>query len=351
MDNFESTRLAIPGSGKVPLVTTLALQRQVLESDIADLEDLHGHGVMLVLTDGLEQTGQQAGADNLELKSLRVGQLDGGVTVVLAVEPSEVLVVRAQNQGQHLRPACHGSLHAHNIAELVDGERLGNGTGLARERPGKVVEAISDGDILHDVGLVEHVSSRRRNKHINQVLRSGRGLRIVSHLLQERADLFGGELQSAALVEVGDLGLSRTGRNVGDDSSLVVVIRDHLNWLNPICSVSMGPRSEPRGRGIRERLRGVLREHGHNDPVNNLDLSLVKCSDFDEDVLGVQGNLGVIAVDDRRKRADGSLGVVDHWVDGRVADDVEVLAQVLVFLLYSEHLACSSRQALVGHTS
>lgn len=91
-----------------------------------------------------------------------------------------------------------------------------------------------------------------------------------------------------------------------------------------------------------------MREHGHNDPVNNLNLRLVKGSDLDEDVLGVQGDLGVIAVDDRRKRADGSLGVVDHGVNGGVADDVEVLAQVLVFLLHSKHLVYSSRQTPVG---
>lgn len=250
MDNLETTRLAVPGSSEVPLVTTLTLQRQVLESNIADFENLHGHSVMLVLTDGLEQTGQQACADNLELSRLGVGQLDGGVSIVLAVEPSEVLVVRAQDQGQHLRPAGHGSLHAHNIGKLVDGEGLSNGTGLAGERPGKVVEAISDGDILHDVGLVENVGSRRRDKHINQILGSGRGLRIVSHLLQESANLLGGELQAAALVEVGNLGLSRTGRNVGDDSSLVVVIGDHLNRLNPIRPVSRGLLLEPRGSGL-----------------------------------------------------------------------------------------------------
>lgn len=94
-----------------------------------------------------------------------------------------------------------------------------------------------------------------------------------------------------------------------------------------------------------------MREHGHNDPVNNLNLRLVQGGDLDEDVLGVQGDLGVITIDDRGKRADGSLRVVDDWVDGGIADNVEVLAQVLVFLLHSEHLACSSRHILVGHTS
>lgn len=44
----------------------------------------------------------------------------------------------------------------------------------------------------------------------------------------------------------------------------------------------------------------VSGKHGSNNMVDNLDLSLVCRSDFDEDVFSIQGNLAVVTVDDGR---------------------------------------------------
>lgn len=93
MDDLETATPPVPSSSKVALVTALSLQRQILESNVAYFEDLHGHGVVLVFTNGLQQTRQQAGTDNLEFKGLGVGQLDSGIAVILAVQPAEVLIV------------------------------------------------------------------------------------------------------------------------------------------------------------------------------------------------------------------------------------------------------------------
>ena len=40
----------------------------------------------------------------------------------------------------------------------------------------------------------------------------------------------------------------------------------------------------------------------------------------------------MVTIDDWRQRANGPLRVIDNGVNGRVADNVEVFAQVLVFL-------------------
>lgn len=224
VNDLETTALAVIGGSVVTLVATLALQRQVLEGDIADLEDLHRHTVGLVLTDRLQQTGEQAGADNLELLSLGVGQLHGGVAIILAVQPGEVLIMRAQDQRQDLGPTGHGSFHTNNVGELVDGQRLGNSARLARERAGKVVEAVSDGNVLHDITLVQNIGAGRRDLDINDVGLASRGLGMVSHLAQVLADLIGSEVQTTALVDVGNLRLGDTGRKVGGDTSLSVVL-------------------------------------------------------------------------------------------------------------------------------
>lgn len=76
-----------------------------------------------------------------------------------------------------------------------------------------------------------------------------------------------------------------------------------------------------------------MREHGDHHAVHNLKFRLVSRSHFDEDVGSVHRDLGVVAVDDRRQRANGAVGVVDDRVDRGVADDVQILAQLLVLLL------------------
>lgn len=224
VDNLETTALAVESGSKVTLVATLALQGQVFESNVANLEDLHGHTVGLVLTDGLQQTGEQAGADDLELGSLGIGKLDGGVAIVLAVQPGKVLIVRAENQRQDLRPAGHSGLDTDDVGELVDGEGLGNGAGLAGERAGEVVEAVRDGDILHDITLVKHIGASRGDLNVNGIGVVRGWLGTVRHLGQEVADLSRGKFQATALVDVGDLGGGGARSEVRGDPSLTVVL-------------------------------------------------------------------------------------------------------------------------------
>jgi hypothetical protein len=50
--------------------------------------------------------------------------------------------------------------------------------------------------------------------------------------------------------------------------------------------------------------------------VDDFDLGLVRRSDLDEDVLCVQCDFAVVAVDDRWQGEDGTVRVVDYGVDG-----------------------------------
>lgn len=81
-------------------------------------------------------------------------------------------------------------------------------------------------------------------------------------------------------------------------------------------------------------------EHGHHDLIHDLQLRLIQSRDFDENVLCAQFYLGVIAVDDWGKRADSPIGVIDDGVHRRVSNNVEVLSEVLVFLLICVNYVC-----------
>jgi len=77
---------------------------------------------------------------------------------------------------------------------------------------------------------------------------------------------------------------------------------------------------------------GVAAEHRDEHVVYDFDFCLVESGDFDEDVFGVEGDLAVVTIDDRGKREYCAVGIVDNGVDGRIANDVEITTEVLVFL-------------------
>lgn len=82
----------------------------------------------------------------------------------------------------------------------------------------------------------------------------------------------------------------------------------------------------------RERLGAVLREHGDDHVVHNLQFSLVGGGDINQNIRSVKSDLGVVRVDNRRHGQHGSVAVIDDGVDGGVANDVKVATEVLIFL-------------------
>jgi hypothetical protein len=169
VDDLKAGRLAVPGGGEVALVSAFALQVGSFERDIADFEDLDGQAVGFVLADCLEQAREEGGADDLIFGRFGVGEADSGGAVVFAVEPAEVFVVGAEDQGEDFGPAGHGGFEADDVGEFVDGERLGDGAGFAGEGAGELVEAVGDCYVFHYVGLVEDICSCWRDVDVDQV--------------------------------------------------------------------------------------------------------------------------------------------------------------------------------------
>jgi PIN domain nuclease of toxin-antitoxin system len=72
----------------------------------------------------------------------------------------------------------------------------------------------------------------------------------------------------------------------------------------------------------RELLFCILRKHGNENVDDNLDLSLVCSCAFDEDIASLGRNLRMVSIDDRRKRTDHAVRIVDNGIHWRVTDDV-----------------------------
>ena len=66
--------------------------------------------------------------------------------------------------------------------------------------------------------------------------------------------------------------------------------------------------------------------------ADDFQLGLVGGGDVNEDIGGVESDLGVVAVDDRRHRQNCAVGIVDDGVDGFVANDGQVLLELQIFL-------------------
>lgn len=222
--DLEAARLAIPRRCEVPLVPALALPARVLERDVTDLEDPDRHAVMLVLPQRLQQARQQTRAHDLVLRRLGVRELHGGGAVVGAVEEGEVLVVGAEDEGEAFGPAGHGGFEAEDVRELVDGEGGGDGGGDGGEGAWEAVEAVGDGDVFHDVRLVEDVGAGGGDEDVEGgggVGEGGGG--GVGHAVEERADFGGGETEAAAGVDVGYRGGCGAGFEDGGGARLAVV--------------------------------------------------------------------------------------------------------------------------------
>ena len=85
----------------------------------------------------------------------------------------------------------------------------------------------------------------------------------------------------------------------------------------------------------------VLAEHGDEGVEDDLGLCEVGARALDEDVLRLQADLGVVAVDDGRHGEHDALGVPDDGVDRGVPYDGEVRFQVAILREELHHLGCA----------
>ena len=95
MHNLESSPSTAEDSSDSSNVSRLSFFRRILEDDIAHFEDFEGEGVFTVLSEGLEESWEEGGSDDLVFYRFWVGENDGGRSIVGSVEEGKVLIVRA----------------------------------------------------------------------------------------------------------------------------------------------------------------------------------------------------------------------------------------------------------------
>ena len=55
-------------------------------------------------------------------------------------------------------------------------------------------------------------------------------------------------------------------------------------------------------------------------------------SDFNKDILGGELNLGMVTIDNGRKRANNTLAVQNNGIDGGVSDDGKIFSEFIISL-------------------
>lgn len=126
-----------------------------------------------------------------------------------------------ENQRQDFSPPSLGAQPPHRIRQLVQRERFRNRT-RGGEGSRQIVEAISDGNLLHQIAFVQNIGSGGRNENVDDIFRVRavlssridrleRGVvilrrgdrRMVSHLTEEGDNGGWGEGETGAGVDVG----------------------------------------------------------------------------------------------------------------------------------------------------
>lgn len=95
MYDLEPGGLVTPNGGGVSDITRLPFPCGIFDDDVARLEDFYWKRVRAVLSNGLQEPGNERGTHDLEFERFGIGDLDDCLAVVNMVEPLKVLLVRA----------------------------------------------------------------------------------------------------------------------------------------------------------------------------------------------------------------------------------------------------------------
>ena len=287
------------------------------QDDVADFKDFEPRrerGTLVVL-EGLEEAGEEGGADHLVLDVGGVGQADGGGN--LPAQGREVVPDRAKAVGEDLGVPRAADLVAEEVAQLV--ERLLPTDGVGVRHPlDDVVVPVGDAHVLGNVHGVQNVRSGGGDADLEHPpavgpLFEGGGSQL--DLVAQLDHALGRLLDANHGVDEVDAGLDAAGgqlgghvRPGGGSGGVHVVDLDGLDLEGP---------------------GAVLGEHGNDGVEDDVGLGEVGGGALDEDVLGVEGDLGLVPVDDGRQRQDGVFVVEDDGVERRVLDDGHVRLEML----------------------
>ncbi|GIX61188.1 uncharacterized protein BcabD6B2_06230 [Babesia caballi] len=296
-------------AGRVCVVDGADVAALQTPDDVADLEDLDGKHGALEVGDGADDAGQQRDAAGLELGDLGVLEQHGPAVGGLAgLGPPHALVhvlQRVQDGHEGLLVAAGGQNVANRASGVGDGPQPTHGERVLCD----AVVAESNGNVLAEVARVLNVGAADGDAGGDGVA-AGVERGVDHHALEVGADVVAGELGDPDEgAEVGHVGHHGARAEVGGEHRAVGVLR--VKGLH--------------GVGLGAVLREAVDEHVQADAA----LHAVSGRDLDEDVAGVEGDLGVGGVGDGRPGADPAGGVAEDGVELGALEDLELRRAVL----------------------
>jgi hypothetical protein len=187
---------------------------------------------------------------------------------------------------------------------------------------------VCDGDVFHEVALVEDVASGDGDGDVEEIGILCGGVGKDTHFVEEGGEVGGREGETGAGVEVRDFGGHFTGFNGWTETGAAIVFRVDLNGFNArFVRLECG-----RGGEEREGFRRVDGEHCDHGVDDDFEFSLIGGSAIDEDICRIEGNLGKVAVDDRRKTENIVIRVVKNRISRRISNDMQIFSNVFIIL-------------------
>jgi hypothetical protein len=174
-------------------------------------------------------------------------------------------------------------LSADQITKLVVGLK-GTHSVSGREYTGNVVKTITNANIFNNIASVKHI--RTDGRHANrQGFTFGLGEEVDTHFLSTFSNLGLVNVNAQKSVDVAKLNFEINVLHRGSDLILLgLVLISDFYLLNCVLTT----------------FSAVLTELSGENSEANLGLHKVSASDFNENVFSVEGDLGLLRVDDGR---------------------------------------------------
>jgi hypothetical protein len=188
---------------------------------------------------------------------------------------------------------------------------------------------VCDGDIFHEVALVEDVASGDGDGDVEEIGVLFGGVGKDTHFVEEGGEFGGGEGETGAGVEVGDFGGHFTGFDGWTETGAAIMFRVDLNWFNTKSNVRFGYVERGEEREGFGRVDGEHCDHGVD---YDFEFGLVGGSAVDEDVCCIKCNLGKVAVDNRRKTENLVIRVVKDGIARRISNNMQILSNMFIVL-------------------
>lgn len=111
MHDLKTGGLVAPQRCRMPYILGLSLSSWIFQDNIRCLKDAYWERMRTILSDSLKESREKGRPHNLEFQRLGVGDLNRRCSIIFAVEPFEILLMRALQNGESKLQMTYCSTH------------------------------------------------------------------------------------------------------------------------------------------------------------------------------------------------------------------------------------------------